>query len=223
MPRLWPLPHAPLPQGTAPLAVVALVGDASSAILANQLVELPDAFRVPAERAAGRDEGADDCGCEVQMHVDRKHNVVYLCLSASLRGDALLSQAEEMLASRPGPVPGGEAIPPRLSAQTVHAWLSSYATDYHRALLLLFYVSHVLLFVSAARAPDLKILRTLRALHTLKQSLQPLVAKLAPQHGGSQSSRQPPPNPLSLPSVGFVFRAPEEASASAAAHQACNE
>ena len=95
------------------------------------------------------------------MHHDQHHGVLYLSLSSSTASQALLEQADVLARAT--------------SKQAVHAWLVEKSTEHTRALLLLFHLSHAVLVMSDARCVDIGLLRQLRSLHTLKQTVQPTV------------------------------------------------
>ena len=90
-PRLFPAVEGQrLPEGSAPLLVVGLIGgeDQGPSACANRLIELP-AFRVPGVGKPGEP-------CEVCMHYDRPHGVLYLTLASGMASASLLEQAEAL-------------------------------------------------------------------------------------------------------------------------------
>eukprot|EP00964_Phaeocystis_antarctica_P125405 scaffold89052_cov63-Phaeocystis_antarctica.AAC.2 len=203
MRRLFPLPPAgtprpSLPEGPGPLLVIGLVGGEAHGPHAwsNRLTESP-AFRVPGS--------ASSPACELCMHHDQHHGVLYLSLSSSMASQALLEQADVLARAT--------------SKQAVHAWLVEKSTEHMRALLLLFHLSHAVLVLSDARCVDVGLLRQLRTLHTLKQAVQPTVqVALKPvlhpaSRGGGQRNdqRNDQRNEAqlpTLPALGFVFASP---------------
>ena len=139
------------------------------------------------------------------MHHDQHHGVLYLSLSSSTASQALLEQADVLARAT--------------SKQAVHAWLVEKSTEHTRALLLLFHLSHAVLVMSDARCVDIGLLRQLRSLHTLKQTVQPTVqVALKPVlqptgRGGGQRNEQRSDQRSdaqlpTLPALGFVFASP---------------
>ena len=122
MRRLFPLPPAgtprpSLPEGPGPLLVIGLVGGETHGPHAwcSRLTESP-VSHVPGS--------ASSPGCELCMHHDQHHGVLYLSLSSSTASQALLEQADVLARAT--------------SKQAVHAWLVEKSTEHTRALLLLF-------------------------------------------------------------------------------------
>ena len=200
MARLYPPPSSgrrpALPEGPAPLLVVGLVGGEAQGpnAWANRLVELP-AFRVPGGTTAAEP-------CELCMHHDRLHGVLYLTLTSGLASAVLVEHATALARAE--------------SEHAVHALLVERSSEHLRALLLLFHLSHVVLVHSEGRCADVTLLRTLRLLHTLKQAVQPAVlAALKPVLSGVARGAAPPLP--SLPALGFVFASPPVADPDAKA------
>ena len=212
--RLWP--PAPsdrrlawLPSGQEALLVVGLFGGevTGPCAIANRLVDLP-VFPLHTAGLATEDEAE----AELLMHVDHEHGVGYIVLSAPSIGAGLLERAS--------------SLTEQASVAEVHAWLSDRSSA-ERALLVLFHLCHVVLHVSNARCADVRLLRTLRLLATVKQNLhaactaalKPLASQLPAPRAG-----QPPLLP-STPSFGFVFapRAGSLSKASAAQLQTALE
>ena len=196
MRRLFPPPPAgtprpKLPEGSTPLLVIGLVGGEAHGPHAwsSRLTEAAPVYRVPGS--------ASSPACELCMHHDQHHGVLYLSLSSSTASQALLEQADVLARAT--------------SKHAVHAWLVEKSTEHVRALLLLFHLSHAVLVLSDARCVDVGLLRQLRSLHTLKQAVQPTVqVALKPvlhpagRGGGQRSDAQLP----TLPALGFVFASP---------------
>jgi hypothetical protein len=210
--RLWP--PAPsdrklawLPSGQEALLVVGLFGGEATGpcAIANRLVDLPV---FPLHMAGQATE--DEAEAELLMHVDHEHGVGYIVLSAPSIGAGLLERAS--------------SLTEKTSVAEVHAWLSDRSSA-DRALLVLFHLCHVVLHVSNARCADVRLLRTLRLLATVKQNLHAAcTAALKPQASQLPRAGQPPLLP-STPSFGFVFapRAGSLSKASAAQLQTALE
>ena len=195
--KVFPGGTGQLPQGQEPLLVIGLVGGEVSgpAPVANRLLDVPvfplpgEARKTPqARKAAQHGEGTE---AEIWMHVDHKHGVAIAVLSSPTCGARLLDQAARLFAAD--------------SEAAVHTWLTEPTSE--RALLVLFHLCHVVLHVSNARCADVRWLRTLRVLTTLKQNLHPAVlaalkplANQLPLNRAGQPSQLPP-----QPSLGFLF------------------
>ena len=204
--RLWPPPTGrqgwALPTGTDALLVIGLIGGEETGpfAVANRLADLP-AF--PLHGSGSGTASVDEAEAELLMHVDQEHGVGYIVLSSPSCGARLLERAS--------------VLSEHASAMEVHTWLADSASE--RAMLVLFHLCHVVLLVSNARCADVRLLRTLRVLATVKQSLQAACAaalKPMASHVASQMPRPSKDQPPLLPPVaalGFVF-APRAGTAS---------
>ena len=171
--------------GARPLFVVGLVDaelTSSPADTANRLADTP-AFPVQPVVCTAKE-------AELLLHNDSEHGVAYITLSAAA---SVLARAPEILAAA--------------SDYAAHARLTDRASE--RALTVLFHLCHVVLLVHPGRCADVRLLRTLRTLATVKQDIQPAVAaSLKPLASQLQPHRQATPPALPLqPTLGFVFSA----------------
>ena len=171
--------------GARPLLVIGIVDaelTSTPSATANRLCGVP-AFPHKALQSGG---AADEA--ELLLHVDHERGVAYIVLSAAA---GLLSRASSILAAH--------------SDAAAHAWLTDRASE--RALTVLFHLCHLVLVVNAGHAPDLRLLRTLRIVATLKQNAHPAVtAALKPIASQLQPHRQNNPQTLPpVPALGVTF------------------
>ena len=104
----------------------------------------------------------------------------------------------------------------------MHSLLLEHAHEQMRELLTLFHLSHAVLFVNAAHRVDLSLLRTLRVLATLKQTIQPVVSQaLKPISSQLAPHRSNAPAVFPVPPVvGVIFDGSAVLRAAAAAAMA---
>ena len=174
--------------GGRPLLVVGLVDSELTAApteTANRLADLP-AFQPRAAPASSSEEA------ELLLHADLEHGVAYVVLSASA---GLLTRAPALLAAE--------------NDAATHAALTDRGSE--RALTVLFHICHIILFVHPGRCADVRLLRALRVVATLKQNVHASVtAALKPLASRLTSQSHRPGTPASLPPIpklGFVFTA----------------
>ena len=177
------------PGAHQPVVVVGIVGQPDQQT-ANRLADLP-AFCVPA---------APGGSSQLLMRVDRERGMVYLVHASAASAESMLDRAEALAAAD--------------DAQAAGVWLATPAADSLRALVVLFHLCHAVVIVSEARCADVRLLRTLRVLGTLRQVLQPAVAAALRSAGAALPSapdatrRNPGGSVLPpIPTLGFVFAA----------------
>ena len=182
-------PSISLPEGSTPLLVIGIVSSDLTTLpheLANRIADLP-AFTAPPPAKYARSQSARQ-EAELRMHIDHEHGVVYIVLMAPA-GGSLLAAASALAAAE--------------SEAAVHGWLTDTASE--RALIVLFHLCQVILVTSCGRCADVRLLRTLRLVTSVRQALHPTLSAALKSIG----SQLPPParkgGPPLIPTLGFVF------------------